>query len=411
MREGLVALLTAFDVYRAYVPSTGAADATAIATVDRARRAAYEIAPDRRTEIDAVADLALTGPAELRTRFQQTCGPVMAKGVEDTAFYRYHRLVALNEVGGDPGRFGTGATEFHDACLAAARVWPLSMTTLSTHDTKRSEDVRARLVLLSQDPAGWASACAELLALGEQHVSRAGPDRNVLYLLMQTLVGVWPAEPERIVGYVQKASREAKQHTSWTDPVPAYDEALEGYVRAVLADEAFRGRLEAYVGTLREAAGVTSRAQKLVQLTMPGVPDVYQGTEIESLSLVDPDNRRPVDYGSLRASLERGDDLKQRLVATVLRLRREQPEWFRGSYTPLAAPDAALAFLRGEQLVAIVPRFALTIERRGWNGATIRLPDGSWQDALTGAEWSGEVSLERMLSAPYGVSLLVRPSI
>jgi (1->4)-alpha-D-glucan 1-alpha-D-glucosylmutase len=144
---------------------------------------------------------------------------------------------------------------------------------------------------------------------------------------------------------------------------------------------------------------------------MPGVPDVYQGTETESLSLVDPDNRRPVDYAALQSSLPNGDDLKQQLVATVLRLRREHPDWFRGSYSPLAVPDSALGFVRSGELVTIVPRFALTTRRRGWDEAAVRLPDGDWRDALTAAEWSGEVPLERILGGPCGVSLLVRASI
>jgi (1->4)-alpha-D-glucan 1-alpha-D-glucosylmutase len=164
------------------------------------------------------------------------------------------------------------------------------------------------------------------------------------------------------------------------------------------------------VSTLRDAAGVTSRAQKLVQLTMPGVPDVYQGTETEALSLVDPDNRRPVDYPALRASLPAGDDLKQRLVTTALRLRRKHPDWFRGSYAPLPGPDGMLGFVRDGQVATIVPRFALTSGRRGWAGATVQLPEGVWRDELTGAEWSGTLPLERVLTEPYGVALLVSTS-
>ena len=410
LREALVALLAAFDVYRAYVPASGHTDPAATEVVDRARHAAYPLAPDRTAEIDVVANLVLQGPAELRLRFQQTCGPVMAKGVEDTAFYRYHRLAALNEVGGDPGRFGTSLPDFHDACLAAARDWPLTMTTLSTHDTKRSEDVRARLVLLSQDTAGWAAACARLLALGERHATPAGPDRNALYLLMQTLVGAWPAATERVLGYMEKAAREAKQHTSWTDPAPDYDEALAGYVRGVLADAEFRTALDDYVATLLPAAQLTSRAQKLVQLTVPGVPDVYQGTETESLSLVDPDNRRPVDFGALRASLRDGSDLKQQLVATVLRVRREHPDWFgaAGGYVPLDAPDPLVAFLRGGRALTVAPRFALPILRHGWGERRLPLPAGSWRDALSGSAWNGEVALRELLGGPAGVALLVR---
>jgi (1->4)-alpha-D-glucan 1-alpha-D-glucosylmutase len=409
LRAALEVVLEEFDVYRAYVAPGRPADEEARETVSAACGAALRRLPDRRAEIAAVARFALAGPAEFVVRFQQTCGPVMAKGVEDTAFYRYHRLVALNEVGGDPGTFGVSPERFHQVSTDTQARWPFTMTTLSTHDTKRAEDVRARLALLSEDPAGWAAAAAELMALGERHVSEAGPDRNAIYLLLQTLVGTSragePLDAERAVAYLEKGSREAKEHTAWTSPNPEYDAALERYVRGVLADPEFVARLTAYVTPLLEPGRVNSLAQKLVQLTMPGVPDVYQGTESWALSLVDPDNRRPVDFGDLARMLAttrgtpRVDDsgaAKLHLVRATLQVRRAHPDWFgaQGSYQALTATGAAaehvFAFARAGRVLTIVPRLALGLRRAGgWKDTAVPLPPGSWVDAFTGRRHGG----------------------
>jgi (1->4)-alpha-D-glucan 1-alpha-D-glucosylmutase len=409
LREALEAVIEEFDVYRAYVTPGVPAGESARETVSAACSAALRRLPERRAEIATVARCAVAGPAEFVVRFQQTCGPVMAKGVEDTAFYRYHRLAALNEVGGDPATFGISPERFHAQCAETQQRWPLTMTTLSTHDTKRSEDVRARLALLSEDPAGWAAAAAELMALGERHASTAGPDRNAIYLLLQTLVGASqagePLDVERAVAYLEKASREAKQHTSWTSPDPDYDRALEGYVRGVLADPEFLARLAAYVTPLVEPGRVNSLAQKLVQLTMPGVPDVYQGTESWAFSLVDPDNRRPVDFGELARMLAttRGvprvdgtGAAKLHLVRAALQVRRAHPEWFGadGDYAPLSATGAAaehvFAFTRAGRSLTVVPRLALGLRRSGgWKDTAVPLPPGSWVDAFTGRRHGG----------------------
>jgi len=410
LREALVEVLVGFDVYRAYVTPGREPDAAALERVGHAAAAARAARPDLGRDIDVVAELILRGPAELVVRFQQTCGPVMAKGVEDTAFYRYHRLDALNEVGGDPGRFSVGVAGFHEACAAAQRDWPLGMTTLSTHDTKRSEDVRARLVLLSEDPRGWAGRAARLLALAEPHA--VGVDRNAQYLLLQTLVGAWPLPADRAVAYLEKASREAKQRTSWTDPDSAYDEALAGLVRAVLADEGFVGVLTGYVGELDPAARTVGLAQKLIQLTMPGVPDVYQGTELRALSLVDPDNRRPVDYAERARQLGLGEkaDGKLRVTTAALRLRREHPEWFGAdaTYAPLDAGNRALAFTRAGAVVVVAPVRALAVQRNGYGDAAVDLPPGRWTDRLGGGTWSGRVPLADLLGGTLPVALLVR---
>ncbi len=409
LRDALEAVLEEFDVYRAYVTPGRPADEAARETIRTVCAEAVRRLPHRRSEIATVARMALAGPAEFVVRFQQTCGPVMAKGVEDTAFYRYHRLAALNEVGGDPGSFGLSPADFHEACAETQERWPLTMTTLSTHDTKRAEDVRARLALLSEDPANWAAVAGELMALGERHASEAGPDRNAIYLLLQTLVGASlagePLDVERAVAYMEKATREAKEHTSWTAPDPDYDSALEAYVRGVLGDPDFLARLAAYIAPLVEPGRVNGLAQKLIQLTMPGVPDVYQGTESWALSLVDPDNRRPVDFGDLARMLAtlrgtpRLDDsgaAKLHLVRTTLQVRRAHPEWFgaSGSYQPLSATGAAaeyvFGFVRAGRCITVVPRLALGLRRAGgWKDTALPLPPGEWVDAFTGRRHGG----------------------
>jgi (1->4)-alpha-D-glucan 1-alpha-D-glucosylmutase len=426
LREALVEVLRCFDVYRAYLPPTGPADDTARAHVQHAVTAATAALPRRAAEIALVGRLALAeGPSgpdarEFVTRFQQTCGPAMAKGVEDTAFYRYLRLSALNEVGGDPGRFGTSVAEFHRACAEAQAQWPLSMTTLSTHDTKRSEDVRARLVLLSECPVEWGEAVTSWAALAARHRSPAGPDAATEQLVFQTLVGAWPITADRAVAYCEKATREAKAQTSWTEPVPEFDEALERFVRAVLADEALVGEISAFVERLAPAWRATVLAQKAVQLTMPGVADVYQGTEFPDLSLVDPDNRRPVDYEARRTALSRvsgplpADDdgrlAKMRVVARLLRLRREHPELFLAgsSYAPLDAGSRALAFVRGGDVVTVAPVRGLSVSRTGWGQDTVELPEGRWVDVLSGAERDGGRTLLADLLAELPVAVLHR---
>jgi (1->4)-alpha-D-glucan 1-alpha-D-glucosylmutase len=424
LREALVEVLAGFDVYRAYLPPTGPADEVARHHVDAAVAKALTVLPRRAAEIEVVRRLVLAegpgGPAaeEFVVRFQQTCGPVMAKGVEDTAFYRYLRLSALNEVGGDPGRFGTTVAGFDSAAAHATAHWPRTMTTLSTHDTKRSEDVRARLVLLSQCPDEWAEAVRRWHEAAAPHRSPAGPDAVTEQLVWQTLVGAWPLSADRAVAYVEKATREAKAQTSWVDPVREFDDAVASFVRGVVADDAITSELAAFVARLTPAWQITSLAQKAVQLTMPGVADTYQGTELWDLSLVDPDNRRPVDWDLRRATLARLDSgvarlddtgaAKLQLVARVLRLRRERPDAFlAGTYEGLEVGGRAVGFVRGDEVVTVAPTRALTVERTGWGDDEVRLPDGIWRDVVTGAERSGTVPLRELLDA-FPVAVLAR---
>jgi (1->4)-alpha-D-glucan 1-alpha-D-glucosylmutase len=427
LHDVLREVVASFPVYRTYVrPGEEPVSEqdrehieTAMADVER-----------RRPDLDAdlldflrrllLGELVGEAERELVERFQQLTGPVMAKGVEDTAFYTFNRLASLNEVGGDPGAFGTSVEEFHAACAEAQERWPTAMLATSTHDTKRSEDVRARISLLSEIPDEWA-------AFATRWVRPDGPvDANAQYLLLQVLVGAWPLEPDRAVAYMEKASKEAKEHTSWIDPDPAYDEALQRHVRDLLADEAFQGKLATFVQPLVEHGRRASLAQALLKLTTPGVPDIYQGTELWDLSLVDPDNRRPVDYRRRRALLAeldgmkaedvlaRSDDGLPKLLVTreALALRARRPEAFGAgaTYRPLGVSgdraDNVVAFTRSEQVVVVVPRLTLRLDGQ-WDRTTVRLPVGRWRNVFTGDEVAGgqEVGVADLLAA-FPVALL-----
>jgi len=409
--EAVGEVMACFDVYRSYLPASGAEHLVA-AVGEAARRR-----PDLAAAIAAVDVAARTDASEFATRLQQTTGMVMAKGVEDTAFYRYHRLIALNEVGGDPAQFGLPVEEFHTAAATRLRDWPQAMTTLSTHDTKRSEDVRARLLTLAEVPGEWAAAVRHWSA------RQSPPDANLGYLAWQTLVGAWPLSRERASAYLHKAAREAKQHTSWADPDAAYEAALADFVTAVYADEALLADIGGFAGRLTPAGRANSLSQKLVQLTMPGVPDVYQGSELWDLSLVDPDNRRTVDFALRRTLLSRLDAgtaamiedvglAKLQVVAQALRLRAERPDAFAGSYDPLTAtgPAAghALAFTRGGAVVTVATRLPIGLQRDGgWQHTALALQPGTWIDRLSGGAHSGEVRMGELL-ARLPVALLVR---
>jgi (1->4)-alpha-D-glucan 1-alpha-D-glucosylmutase len=343
----------------------------------------------------------------------------MAKGVEDTAFYRHHRLVALNEVGGDPKHFGTSVDELHVALAATATDWPSAMLALSTHDTKRSADVRARLALLSQDPAWWTDTAARLGVASKPHRTDGLPTDADAYLLFQTVVGAWPIDADRASAYLAKAANEAKLRTSWTDPDPAYDESLDRFARGALGDPAFVQVVESAVGHLRGASWRASLVQLALELTAPGVPDVYQGAELWDLSLVDPDNRRPVDFGERRRLLEEARSCtaadawtraseglpKLWLLHRLLRLRADRPGSFAegADYEPISvAADAAVAFRRRDVL-AVLPRFVL----RPPSGA-LDLPEGAWQ-SLDGRAHRGRVSIDELLRE-FPVAILERVS-
>jgi (1->4)-alpha-D-glucan 1-alpha-D-glucosylmutase len=443
LHETLRELIAAFPVYRTYVvpgpdvPGSGGPAPDDIAHVDQAAKLAKSRRPDLDAELfDFFVDILLGRHRgrvedEFVARFQQVTGPVMAKGVEDTTFYTFNRLVALNEVGGNPGRFGTAPEEFHDGNEHIARNWPGTLLATSTHDTKRAEDTRARIALLSEIPTRFAAAVAEWSKMGDRHRSDPElPDRNAEWLLYQTLVGAWPLSVERAVAYMEKASKEAKEHTSWVDPDPIYDEALRGFVEGILGDAEFTGALDAFVAPLVEPGRVNSLAQTLLKLTSPGIPDIYQGCELWDHSLVDPDNRRPVDFAvreSLLAEAEqvtpaevwpaRADSGLPKLLLTqrALHLRRRRSECFcaGAAYEPLAAsgPKAShvVAYGRGGDVIAVVPRLVIGLGG-DWAGTTLTLPDGRFVDVLDGQRtFTDEVALADLLG-PFPVALLERVS-
>jgi malto-oligosyltrehalose synthase len=420
LRRVLVELLVAMPVYRTYVVPGEEPSARDLEVVARTAAIAREVLPDGEL-LDRVVPLllGLTGRDALRdefcVRFQQTSAPVMAKGVEDTAFYRYSRLAALNEVGGDPTRFSVAPAEFHEYAEEIVRERPGTMTTLSTHDTKRQEDVRARLSVLSELPGEWAGAVARWRSMAPG--SPLEPDLD--YLMWQTIVGAWPLPADRLREYLTKAMREAKTRTSWLEQDAAYEEAVLTHADAVLASGPVTSDIERFVALLAPYARVNSLGQKLVQLTMPGVPDVYQGCEVTGLSLVDPDNRRPVDFvrrRELLADLDAGtvpgdlDGEKLLLTSRALRLRGEHPAWFAGAYEPLAAAGPAaghvLAFRRGGA-VTVATRLSARLSRAGgWGATELPLPGGPWLDLLTGQSFGSPVALGGLLGM-LPVALLV----
>jgi (1->4)-alpha-D-glucan 1-alpha-D-glucosylmutase len=432
--EVLREVIACFPVYRTYVrahaEAVSATEARTIgAAVARAKENRLDLAADLFDFLRDVLVLRIRGPfeSELVMRFQQTTGPAMAKGVEDTAFYRFHRLACLNEVGGDPGRFSVAPEDFHRWCAQVQLRRPRTMLATSTHDTKRSEDVRSRLALLSEIPGPWADAVRRWSQRSRRHRRGDAPGRSDEYLLYQTLVGAWPITVERAVAYMEKAAREAKVHTSWTRPDGDYEAALRVFVEGVLGDAELLSDVDRFVAQLVEPGRVTSLAQTLLKLTAPGVPDLYRGTELWDLSLVDPDNRRPVDWEVRRrllADLEaatpetvwhRIDEGLPKLwvIHKALRLRRRGPAAFgrEGSYEPLRARGSrahhAVAFVRGGAVVTVVPRLVIGLAG-DWSDTTLPLPQGAWRNELSGDRVGGGNVLLGELLARFPVALLSR---
>ncbi|MGD7789966.1 malto-oligosyltrehalose synthase [Propionibacteriaceae bacterium Y1700] len=403
--DALRELAVAFDVYRSYLPD-GAEHLDA--ALDRVRVDHGQLAP----VLEALSPRLHDGDDEVARRFQQLTGPAMAKGLEDTAWYRHARLIALNEVGGDPGRFGMMTAEFHQAWQQRAAEQPDSMLSLSTHDTKRGEDVRARIACLSELPLAWHHAAENFLA-------EAGvPDPRFGYFLAQTLVGVGFAERERLHAYAEKAMREAAEHTTWDDPDETYEQAVHVAIDRAYDDPSVHGILDKVHALVEQPGWSNALSQKLMQLTGPGVPDVYQGTELWEDSLVDPDNRREVDFAS-RATLPQSvaqcppvDDTgtaKWWVTRHALRLRRDRPELFTG-YAPLLATGNAaehlVAFDRGGA-ITLATRLPITLaESGGWGSTTVRL-DGTYTDVLTGSSHRGNVPVSEILHR-LPVALLTR---
>jgi (1->4)-alpha-D-glucan 1-alpha-D-glucosylmutase len=442
LRAALREVLVCFPVYRTYVRADdGEVAATDRRFVGEAVARARARRPDLDEPLDLLAELLLLeqggpGSADFVMRFQQLTGPVMAKGVEDTVFYRYLRFAAVNEVGGHPAHLGTSLAVFHEANLLRQRDWPATMLSTSTHDTKRSEDVRARLAVLSEVPDLWVRTVAEWRELAARHRGPHGPSPAHEYLTYQTLVGTWPIDAERATAYLRKAAREGKQATDWLDPDEAYEADLDAFVRGLLDDDDLVASLEQLLTLVLEPGRLTSLSQTLLKLTCPGVPDVYQGCELWDLSLVDPDNRRPVDLDRRHQTLRELRDVphpvdllagmdegvpKLWVTHRALRLRRERPDAFGrdASYEALYATgarrDHVVSFVRGGEVAVVAPR---QVVRLGggfvdweWSDTALPLPSGRWRcvlsDNVVRAGSGASVPLRELLAA-FPAALLVR---
>jgi (1->4)-alpha-D-glucan 1-alpha-D-glucosylmutase len=433
IRRAIREVAASFSIYRTYV----VAERNEITDEDREQiNQAVNQARKYRLDIDDglfdfigdVLSLRYRGAleSEFLLRFQQFTSPVMAKGVEDTAFYCFNRMIGLNEVGGAPANDGMSVEQFHQYCGHMQSKYPLSMTTLATHDTKRCDDVRARLAALTEIPGRWKSALQRWAKMNARFKTKEMPDRNTEYFLYQTMIGAWPISEDRLQAYMVKAAREAKEQTTWTQQNKEFEDALQTFIAQILKSREFLADLEGLVRRVDRPGHINSLAQTLLHFTAPGIPDTYQGGELWDYRLVDPDNRSPVNY-ELRQSmldaikagmpveeiarLEETGMPKLWLVHTALALRRDHPKWFGAdaNYEPLPASGSkaahAVAFLRGGRVATIVPRWPIKLGD-SWAGTTITLPQGKWINMLTGDMIGGGRIRIQALLRRFPVALL-----
>ena len=441
IRECVRELVVACDRYRAYVvPGETAPSASVKLVEEMAERAARRLDEERHETLALVVDLVLGREAgsagrmhqaardEIIVRFQQVCGAVMAKGVEDTTFYRWTHLTSLTEVGGAPQKFAIAPDELHAWAASISQHHPASMTSGSTHDSKRGEDVRARIGVLSQLAPEWVDAVHNLReATAHERGNLNGRTENLLW---QTLAGTWtldgPLEADRFTGYLIKASREAKDWTSWTAQDGDAEAELIAFAEHVLTSPAVAEIMTAWVTRTASPVRTATLATKALQLTLPGVADVYQGTETTAVALVDPDNRRPVDHEPLAETLQRLDEgakpvglgeEKLRLTAAILRLRREVPEAFVGARAGYAAlPTStghAIAYARTldeePRVCVVVKRLPIALAAvGGWGEGTVVLPEGTWSDVVSGATYDGGARTLAKMLAEAPVAVLAR---
>ncbi len=440
IRRGLVRLLTHFPVYRGYGVGWSDALAHAVAGAMRGARAA-----DRPTLELLERWLGEEATPEAAVRFQQLCAPLAAKAVEDTAFYRHGVLLSRNEVGAELRNFSATPAEFHAACLARSRDFPEGMLATATHDHKRGEDVRARLAVLSEIPGEWECAVRRWFAMNAPHRRQGdgpSPSPGDEAMLYQMIVGAWPADAfdmkdytERLAGWQLKAMREAKLVTEWDAPDLDYEDAARSFLYTIMTDDGFVGEAERFVRRIGPAGAVNGLAQTVLKLTVPGVPDFYQGCEFWDLSMVDPDNRRPVDFACRVAALEadqapralaehwRDGRVKQAVIRRTLALRRARPKLFaHGAYRPLEVSgpwaEHVVAFLRaheGQYCLVVVPRLparllsdedSIVMGEACWRGTELHLPDDMGgvvlRDVLTGTcigALGGELPLDSILAS------------
>jgi (1->4)-alpha-D-glucan 1-alpha-D-glucosylmutase len=395
--------LASLPIYRTYVNAKAAPEDLEAIDAARGRGMPVEVADRLTLEADA--------PPEFVTRFQQTTPAITAKGVEDTAFYRDVRLLALNEVGGDPGRFSLAVEDFHARCAERARRFPQNLLITQTHDTKRSGDSRARIGALAGVAAEWRKEVERWFELAAPMRSEVGgrtaPDPTEEYLIYQTLVSVWPASSERVEEYVRKALREAKRNTNWVEPDEEWEGAVLEFCRGIYGPGELHEAIVAFTTRHMPRGERASVGQLLLKLATPGVPDVYQGDELWALAMVDPDNRRPVDWAERRdtlAALDSGAptdraNVKMHLIRRALSLRARRPDPFAGAYRPLAADAPLCAFTRGDDEI-----LAVTAVREDAAGATFRLPEGTageWRDVLAGSGPDASRTLDLGPTVPF----------
>jgi (1->4)-alpha-D-glucan 1-alpha-D-glucosylmutase len=406
-RADLEHALASLPVYRTYV------DAAAGRVTDEDRRAISE-ASGMDPSIAAMLLLEREAPAGFVTRFQQTTPAIMAKGVEDTAFYRYGRLLALNDVGGDPSRFGIDVARFHAGNAERAERFPLNLLTTMTHDAKRSADVRARIGALASMPSEWRTQVERWFELTEDLRSEDGaPDNAERYFLFQTLVGAWPIASERIEEYLEKALREAKRNTNWIEQDHDWEAAVKRFARALYDERTFLDEFEPFVGRVAQVGDRAALGQLVLKLTAPGIPDIYQGDELPFRALVDPDNRRPVDFDWRQAMLRRlmggtppvAQIRKLFVTLRLLGLRARRPAPFTGGYEPVEAGADACAFLRGGDVLVVVGVRGTP----NYEGTLTELPGGRWRDVLRGEErsWDGREAVARLVGE-HGVGVFER---
>jgi (1->4)-alpha-D-glucan 1-alpha-D-glucosylmutase len=431
LREALAGLIVALPVYRTYRTLNTLHDCDLRVLMEAIHSVRIGLPQLDAATLDFLAALftksRLSGPeADFIAQWQQLTPAVMAKGVEDTTFYCFDRLVSCNEVGSQASLIGISADKFHEFCHSLGDLWPNNLLATSTHDNKRSEDVRSRVSILSEMPERWAEALHQWSKLNAPAWQNHAPDRHAEYLLYQTLIGAWPIDRDRCWQYMQKACREAKISTSWHEPNLGYEESIRGFVDGVYQAPEFIASLTRFVEPLILPGRINSLAQTLIKMVAPGVPDFYQGSELWDLSLVDPDNRRAVDFGLRTLLLHRAHTMsaagalaewdsglpKLWMTARLLALRRERFEDFsdRSKYQPLVAHGTHLArlfaFRRGENLIAVVPRFTMTLNGE-WGDTRLPLPGGAWRNCFTDAIVQREAA-PGVLFESFPVALLIR---
>ncbi len=437
LRRALRELIACFPVYRTYAHPSVSRREQDVNSVRQAVHAATGERPELDETLLGLLEELLTGGAssklewEFVARFQQLCAATMAKGYEDTAFYRYHRLVSLNEVGSDPALFGIQNKTFHEYCSRLQETWPLSLVTTTTHDTKRSEDARLRVSALSELSQEWSAAVRRWSQLARTNSPEPGPDKTTEYLFWQTLVAAYPITEHRLTTYLQKAMREAKLHTSWSNPNAGYEAAVVGFARRAVSNPEITTDVAEFMQKVLPIAQRSSLSQTLLKLSSCGVPAIYQGSELWVTRRTDPENRTRNDFSALAPALERCKDAnvsdvlaeaeagtpKLWLIHRVLRLRQEKPEWFGppAPHLPFYAmgPQASriVAFRRGSNIVVVAPRLWAVLLAHGFGETQLDLPAGEYRNLFNpDASYTGRVDVSVLLS-DFPVALLYTESV